>query len=95
MSESRNEVDEVLDELHQIRAALDERFEHDPEKYFAFLRDYEQQLVRDGWVEAPPPSPESIRRVREGLARVRRNPELLGCPEGCGSEGEDAEKSAA
>lgn len=55
MSKSRNVVHEALDELHQVRVALDERFGHDPEKYFAFLREYEQQLLREGWVEAPPP----------------------------------------
>lgn len=56
MSESRNDVDQVLDELHRIREALDERFGHDPEKYFEFLREYEQQLLREGWVEQPPRS---------------------------------------
>lgn len=57
MSKSRNAVEEALDKLHEFRAALDERFGHDSEKYFAFLREYEQQLLREGWVEAPPPPP--------------------------------------
>lgn len=81
MSESRNEVDDVLEELHQIRVGLDERSGHDPEKFFALLHEYEQQLLREGRVQVPPPSPEYVRRVREGLARMRRHPHLLDCPE--------------
>jgi hypothetical protein len=56
MTKPRNAVDEALDELHEIRAALDQRFGNDPEKYLAYVREYEQQLLREGWVEAPPPA---------------------------------------
>jgi hypothetical protein len=91
MSEARNDVDEVLDELHQLRVALDERFGHDPEKYFAFIREHERQLLREGWVQAPPPPPEHVRRVRQALARVRDHPELLESLEECEPDGgEDA-----
>lgn len=80
MTESRNDVDEVLDELHQLRVALDERFGHDPEKYFAYIREYERQLLREGWVQAPPPPPEYVERVSQALERVRQNPHLLDFP---------------
>lgn len=55
MTEPRNAVDEVLDELHTLRLALDTQFDHDPRKYLAHLRELHQQLLREGWVEAPPP----------------------------------------
>lgn len=54
MTEHRNPVDEVLDELHELREALDDEFDHDPDKFFAHLREFEEQLLREGWVEAPP-----------------------------------------
>ncbi len=92
MSEPRNDVDEVLDELHQLRVALDERFEHDPEKYFAYIREYERQLLREGWVQAPPPPPEYVARVREALARVQQNPHLLDAPGHCEPVGGEAER---
>lgn len=84
MIEPRNAVDEVLDELHEIRLAIDAQFDHDPKKFLAYVREGEQQLLREGWVEAPPPPPEHVRRVRQALARVRRNPHLLDCGEECG-----------
>lgn len=89
MSESRNDVDAVLDELRQLRVALDERFGHDPEKFFAHMREYERQLLREGWVQAPPPPPERVRQVSEALARVRRHPELLQVLEECGPDEAD------
>ncbi len=91
MIEPRNAVDEVLDELHEIRLAIDARFDHDVHKYIAHLREVEQQLLREGWVEAPPPPPEYVRRVRQGLARVRRNPHLLECGEDCQCAGGEDE----
>lgn len=87
MSESLSAVDEVLDELHELRLAIDAEFDHDPKKYLAYLREGHEQLLREGWVEAPPPPPEYVRRVRRALARVRRNPHLLECGEECGCAG--------
>lgn len=77
MSESLSAVDEVLDELHELRLAIDAQFDNDPKKFLAYVREGEQQLLREGWVAAPPPPPEYVRRVNQGLARVRRNPHLL------------------
>ncbi len=54
MSEPRNAVDEALDELHELRENLDAQFDHDSGKFFDHLREFEKQLLRDGWVEAPP-----------------------------------------
>lgn len=53
MSE-RNAVDEALDELHELRLAIDAEFDHDVEKYCAYLSDLGQQMLREGWVAAPP-----------------------------------------
>ena len=55
MTESRNAVDEVLDELHELRLQIDAEFDHDPDKYLAHLQELHQQLLREGWKEAPPP----------------------------------------
>jgi hypothetical protein len=81
MSAPRNAVDAVLDELHELRLTLDAQFDHDPEKFLAYVREGEQQLLREGWVEAPPSPPVDVRRVRQALARARRNPHLLECGE--------------
>jgi hypothetical protein len=89
-AEARNAVDEVLDELHELRLAIDAHFDHDPEKYLAHLRAFHEQLLREGWVEAPPPPPEYVEPVRQALERVRQNPHLLDCPDACGpAEGDD------
>jgi hypothetical protein len=72
-----NAVDEVLDDLHTYRLAVDAYFGHDLQKYLDHLRELHKELLRQGWVEAPPPPPEYVRRVRRALARVRRNPHLL------------------
>lgn len=77
MSEARAAVDEVLDELHELRLAMSAQFDHDPEKYIAHLREVDEQLLREGWVEAPPPPAAYVRRVRRALARVRGHPHLL------------------
>jgi hypothetical protein len=77
MSEARNVVDEVLDELHELRLAIEAKFDHDPGKYIVHLREVHEQLLREGWIEAPPPPPEYARRVRQALARARRYPHLL------------------
>jgi hypothetical protein len=90
VTEARNAVDEVLDELHELRLAIDAHFDHDPEKYLAHLRAFHEQLLREGWVEAPPPPPEYVEPVRQALERVRQNPHLLDCPDACGpAEGDD------
>jgi hypothetical protein len=92
MREPRNAVDEVLDEVHELRLALDAQFDHDPKKFLAYVREGEQQLLREGRVEAPPPPPEYVRRVRQALARVRRNPHLLDCGEDCRCSGGEDER---
>lgn len=92
MSESLSAVDEVLDELHELRLAIDAEFDHDPKKFLAYVREGEQQLLREGWVEAPPPPPEYVRNVRRALARVRRNPHLLDCGEDCRCSGGEDER---
>jgi hypothetical protein len=51
-----NAVDEVLDELHTLRLAIDAYFEHDLMRYVAFLDELGQHLLREGWVLAPPPA---------------------------------------
>ena len=56
MSEPRDTVDEVLDELHQLRQEIDARFDNDPRKYGAHLRELHERLLREGWVEASPPA---------------------------------------
>ena len=56
MSKPRNAVDEVLDELHDLRLAIDAHFDHDVDKYVAHINELGQQMLREGWVEAPPAS---------------------------------------
>jgi hypothetical protein len=55
-TEPGNAVDEVLDKLHELRLALDAHFGRDADKFFSHLREFEEQLLREGWVEAPPRS---------------------------------------
>jgi hypothetical protein len=55
VTDPRNAVDEVLDELHDLRLQIDAEFDYDPEKYLAYMREFGQQLLREGWKEAPPP----------------------------------------
>jgi hypothetical protein len=56
MRKPQDAVDEVLDELHEVRLAIDARFDHDVGKYIAHLNALGQRLLREGWVEAPPPA---------------------------------------
>lgn len=79
MSDPQNAVDEALDELHELRLATDTRFDHNPRKYLAHLRQVHEQFLHEGWVEAPPPTPDYLHQVREALARARRYPHLLDC----------------
>ena len=55
MNEHRDAVDEVLEELHELREGISARFDRDPKKYLAYLQELHQQLLREGWKEAPPP----------------------------------------
>jgi hypothetical protein len=50
-------ADDVIEEVREVRRRLWERFDNDPEKYIAYLRELSTQLVREGWTEAPPPPP--------------------------------------
>jgi hypothetical protein len=47
-------ADDVVEEVREVRRRLWERFDNDPEKYIAYLRELSAQLVREGWTEAPP-----------------------------------------
>lgn len=101
MREARNAVDDAMDELHELRRAIDARFDHDPGKYIAHLREVHERLLREGWTEAPPPPPEYVERVRQALERVRQNPHLLdfadesGPAEGDTSKAHEAETHAS
>lgn len=90
MSEARNAVDEALEELHELRRAIDAQFDHDPQKYIAHLREVHEQLLREGWTEAPPPPGEYVERVRQAVERVRQNPHLLELSDEVGSAEGDA-----
>jgi hypothetical protein len=48
-------ADQVIDETREVRRQLWARFDNDPEKMIAHLREFGQQLLREGWKEAPPP----------------------------------------
>lgn len=75
--EGWTEADDIVEETREARRRLWERFDNDPKKYMAYMKELHQQLLREGWVEAPPPPPEYARRVRQALARARRYPHLL------------------
>lgn len=55
MTETRNAVDEALDELHEVRQRIWDACDRDLDKYFAVLQDLHHELIRQGWKEAPPP----------------------------------------
>src|SRR5688500_6922822 len=96
MSEARNAVDEALDELNELRRAIDARFDHDPGKYIAHLREVHEQLLHEGWTDASPPPPEYVARVRQALERVQQNPHLLDFPDESGpAEGEASRAHAS
>lgn len=50
-------ADAVVEEVREVRRQIWERFDNDPVKYMAYMRDLHAQLVRAGWKEAPPPPP--------------------------------------
>lgn len=50
-------ADDAVEEVREVRRRLWERFDNDPDKYIAYLREMHYQLVREGWVQAPPREP--------------------------------------
>jgi hypothetical protein len=46
-------ADDAVEEVREVRRQLWERFDNDPKKYMAYMRELHEQLLRDGWVEAP------------------------------------------
>jgi hypothetical protein len=50
-------ADDVVEEVREVRRRLWERFDNDPKKYMAYMRQLHAQLVREGWTEAPPREP--------------------------------------
>jgi hypothetical protein len=54
MTDEWNAADDAVEEVRQIRRQLWARFDNDPAKLIAYLQEYHQQLLREGWVEAPP-----------------------------------------
>lgn len=47
-------ADEAVEEVREVRRRLWERFDNDPAKYSAYLCELHAQLVREGWIKAPP-----------------------------------------
>jgi transposase InsO family protein len=54
MSDEWTAADDAVEEVREIRRRIWERFDNDPEKYIAYLQQVHHQLLREGWVEAPP-----------------------------------------
>lgn len=54
MSERLSPVDEAIEEIREVRRKLWERFDNDPVRFCAYLRESHAELVRQGWPEAPP-----------------------------------------
>jgi hypothetical protein len=48
-------ADDVVEETRQVRRQLWARFGNDPEQYMRYMQGLHQQLLREGWKEAPPP----------------------------------------
>jgi hypothetical protein len=46
--------DPLLDELDEVRRRIWDACDRDPDKYFAMIQEHHKQLLREGWVEAPP-----------------------------------------
>jgi hypothetical protein len=55
VSEPRTAVDEVLDELYEVRQRIWDECDRDLDKYFARQVELMEQLRREGWKFAPPP----------------------------------------
>jgi hypothetical protein len=51
-------ADDAVEEVREVRRRLWERFDNDPKKYMAYMRELHEQLLREGWTEAPPRKPE-------------------------------------
>jgi hypothetical protein len=54
MTDEPNAADDVVEEVREARRQLWARFENDPAKLVAYLQEYHQQLLCEGWEEAPP-----------------------------------------
>jgi hypothetical protein len=46
-------ADDAVEEVREVRRRLWERFDNDPEKYSAYLRELCEQLVREGRIKGP------------------------------------------
>lgn len=51
-------ADDAVEEVREVRHRLWERFDNDPKKYMAYMRELHEQLLREGWTEAPPREPQ-------------------------------------
>lgn len=51
-------ADDLIEEVREVRRRLWERFDNDPDRYIAYLRELSSQLIREGWTEAPPREPQ-------------------------------------
>lgn len=47
-------ADDAVEEVREVRRQLWERFDNDPAKYSAWLRELHAQLMRDGVIKASP-----------------------------------------
>jgi hypothetical protein len=54
MTDGWNAADAAVEEVREIRRQLWARFDNDLVKMVAYLQEHHQQLLREGWVEAPP-----------------------------------------
>ena len=54
MSEQPSPVDEAIEEIREVRRRLWQRFDNDPVRFCAYLRESHAELVKQGWPEAPP-----------------------------------------
>jgi hypothetical protein len=48
-----HESDPLLDELDEVRQRIWDECDRDPDKYFAMLMEYQEQLRREGWKFVP------------------------------------------
>jgi hypothetical protein len=53
MARRRNAADDVLDEPYAVRRRIWDACDRDIDRYFAILQERHEQLVREGWREAP------------------------------------------
>lgn len=50
-------ADDAVEEVWEVRRRLWERFDNDPQRYMAYMRELHAKLLSEGWVEAPPREP--------------------------------------